>query len=117
MAYRISESEFDRFYLCNNAVGVVDVEEHHVSRIAQILSERFPGIVFIWDASRKKYTICAVKENRRKIGEAQEEKIVRAGETIARNIASKHPQPSFFHQLRRLFIGRVGRGWHFTPST
>ena len=116
MAYRIKPEEFEQYYLADNCVGVVNVTAGNLERVAKLLSERFPGIIFLWwsPSSNGEYDISAVRPDRRAISRADEEKIVAAGETIARNVEIKHPARRGI--LAWLFRPKVKPGWHFTEK-
>jgi hypothetical protein len=106
---RITPDEWERYWLADNAVGVVDVAPEHVYRVAEILSERFPGIILIWRVTNRgrRCDLSAVRPDRRRMSDSLESRIVAAGEKIAESVANKHP-------VRwRLFRKRVRDGWHY----
>ena len=106
------------FYLCDNGIGVVDVHVSHVERVAQLLAERHPGLIFLWDngTSTHPVTISAVRADKRKIAVKVESAIVAAGELIARNVAAKYPEKSG-GLFRWLGMGaKVRRGWHYNKG-
>ncbi len=117
MAHTIKPDEFERYYLSDNCVGLVDVHEDHVARVAEILSKRHPGIIFLWHTPDRQgnCTVCAVRPDRRAIPGRQEEKLVAAAEVIARNVTNKHGlrQRGI---LGSLFHRAVKPGWHYTPK-
>lgn len=117
MGHGVSEDEFERFLLSDNTVGLVDLRGEHVSRVAEILAERHPGIIFLWPCADAKgiVTLLAAKPNKGKFGSTQEEKLVAAAERIAKNVAAKHPAKaaSFFE---RFFRKAVQPGWWFTEK-
>ena len=59
----ITPAECEKYQTSDNCVGVVDVHEQHLSRVAELLSERHPGILFLWNTpdARDMHTICAVR--------------------------------------------------------
>lgn len=107
----ISLEEFERYAMHDNCVGIVDADPRQADRIAEILSERHRGIIFLWDISPgdRKVTICAVRPDRHRMRGSDEEKMVLAGEAIARNVATKHR----ISLLSRLFGRRPRPGWHY----
>lgn len=113
---KISEEEWEAYFLAENGEGLVDAHEQHVERVAEILSDRHPGLIFLWDtAYQGKCTITVVKPDKRKIAAARLEKIMGAAEAIAENVANKHPvkQLGFF---ARLSYKPLPAGWYFTPE-
>ena len=116
MAYKISADQWESYWLSDNSIGVVDVHEQHLARVVQILSEQYPGILFLWDAPGRNRTcsISAVRPDRRAISGKQEESIVAAAEKIASNVASKHPIKRSL--IRWLFRRPVKSGWHSTEK-
>jgi hypothetical protein len=115
MAHKLKEADWESYYLCENAFGVVPVHVYHVPRVAQLLAERHKGIIFIWMSGTSSTMICAVKPDKRKTSRSVEEKIVNAGEHIAENVAKKHPvRPRLLGWLRGK--PRIKSGWHFEPA-
>jgi hypothetical protein len=100
-------ADFEKYFLSDSCVGVVDVEPCHRRRVAEILAERHPGVIFLWDwsPSNSLVTICAARGNRRRMSESMEEKLVAAGEAIARSVARKYPAED--GEVR----GPTNRGW------
>lgn len=114
---KISQADWESYWLCDNGIGVVDVHEDHALRVAEILSERHPGILFLWEAPTKsgQVTISAVKVNKRAFSGSAEEKIVAAGERIAENVANKYPARKR-GLFARMFHKPLRPGWHFTEE-
>jgi hypothetical protein len=114
-SYSITADRWESYWLCTNSVGVVDVNQDHALRVAEILSERYPGIIFIWDspAADGMVMIQAVRPNKRRIASQVEGSIVAAGEVIARNVAKKHPvKPTGLFD--RFFKTPLRQGWQYT---
>ena len=116
MTHKISFEQWESYFLCENSFGVVDVHQHHLSRVAEILSERFPGILFFWDRPDRNQicSINAVRKDKRAVSRRQKVSIVAAGEAIASNVANKYPikRGFLFWLLRR----PVSAGWHYTEK-
>ena len=108
--------DWERYYFSDNAIGVVTVHEQHLARVAEILSERHRGVVFIWDVadSKRRHILRAVRHDRRKFPQGIEEKIVAAGEHINLNVAQSHPIKSGL--VAWLFRWRTKPGWIFQPE-
>lgn len=102
--------DWERLYLSDCGFGVADLSEQHVLRTAEILSERFPDFIFMWDDPHEgKATISAIKATRRRVADSTEGKIVAAGEAIAESIAAKYPILSA-RELRRNRVAPLKRG-------
>jgi hypothetical protein len=113
----MTNGEFERYWLSQNLVRVLDVHEQHLLRVASILSKRFPGIVFLWrlPGANQKYTISAIRWNGRRIAGPDEETIVAVGVAITRKLEKKHPvrRQRF---LARLFHKPIQPGWRLSEG-
>lgn len=108
----ITAETFGKMVTHDNAVGVVDVHPDHVLRVAEIMSERFPGIVFMWGFPDEG-SISAIRADRRQMGDLEED-VVMAAEKIAENVSKKRPPRTGF--FARWFRKPLRPGWHFTPK-
>jgi hypothetical protein len=117
MAYPISAADFEKYYLSDNCIGIVDVHEQHLLRVAERLSERHPGVIFLWHTPTRTgtYTVCAIKPSQRPFSDPDETRLVAAGQAVARNIAAKYPvkRRGFW---ARLFHQPTKPGWQYTDK-
>jgi hypothetical protein len=114
MSLQLSDDELDQYARHDNCVAVVSVHEQHVTRMAQVLAEKHPGIIILWGPPSAKgmYLICAVRPDRHQIPEKVKERLASAGEAMAKTLTDKNPPRRAF--LRNLFRRRLPPGWRFT---
>jgi hypothetical protein len=85
----VTAEEWEAYWQCRNACGLIGAHEDHIVRIAALLSQRYPGFLFLWDCSGTSKTamICVVRPDKRKISGRVEARIVAAAERIANRVA------------------------------
>ena len=102
--------EYERALLSPNRFGLVDVLDGHVERVAEVLSQRNPTMVFFWVRAEAEDTcrLFAVRADDLPTLGAQQEDLVLASEAVAINVARKFPVPGGF--LARFTRKRVAPG-------
>jgi hypothetical protein len=114
--YSIKAEQWESYWLSRNSCGVADSHEDNAVRVAEILSQSYPGILFLWDdpGPDGMVMISAIRPDKRKLSASLETKITNAARRIVENVANKYPpkpRPFFgwFHKPLR-------PGWHFTEK-
>ncbi len=88
-AREVTAENWEAYWLCRNACGLVSAHEDHIVRIATLLAERYPGFVFLWDCPGTSETamISVVRSDMRRIAPRVEARLVAAAERIATRVA------------------------------
>ena len=115
--YKITPGQWESYWQCQDSCGLVDAHQDHVVRIAEILSERFPGFLFLWDCPCQDgmVMLSVVRPDKRPIEEPVEAEIVAAAESIACNVANTHPIEH--GRLDWLFKRRLNPGWQYADTS
>jgi hypothetical protein len=117
ISYKITPDQWESYWSCQNACGLVDVHQDHVLEIVAMLSERYPGLLILWDcpAQNGRVMISVVRPDKRKIAAGVEAEIVAAAESIARKVARLHPVEH--GSLGWLFKRRLNPGWQYADNS
>jgi hypothetical protein len=112
----ITAEKWEAYWQCCNACGLIGAHEDHIVRIATLLSERFPGFLFLWDCPGTSETamICVVRPDMRSIARSLETQIVAAAERIAVRVA--HQQRIGRGRLDWLFKRHLRPGWQYAEQ-
>jgi hypothetical protein len=113
----VTAEKWEDYWHCRNACGVVGAHEDHVVRIATLLSQRYPGFLFLSDCpgTSKTALICVVRPDKRKITRRLESRIVAAAERIAHRVARQ--QLTARGRLGWPFKRHLKPGWQYADKT
>jgi hypothetical protein len=114
---KLTAEEWEAYWQCRNACGLVGAHEDHIVRIATLLSQRYPGFLFLWDCPGTSQTamICVVRPDKRRIAGRLEARIVAAAERVARRVARQ--QRVARGRLDWLFRRHLKPGWQYADKT
>jgi hypothetical protein len=114
---KLTAAEWEAYWQCRNACGVIGAHEDHIVPIATMLSERYPGLLFLWDCPGTSETamICVVRPDKHKIASRLEARIVAAAEKIAHRVARQ--QHIARRRLGWLFRRHLKPGWQYAEKT
>ena len=112
----ISAENWESYWQCRNACGLIGAHEDHIVRIATLLSQRYPGFFFLWDCPGTSQTamLCVVRPDMRRIARRVEAQIVAAAEGIANHVARQ--QSLARGPLARLFKRHLKPGWQYADK-
>jgi hypothetical protein len=112
----ITAENWEAYWQCRNACGVIGAHQDHIVRIAALLSQRYPGYLFLWDCPGTSETamICVVRPDKRKIARRREARIVAAAERIAKRVARQ--QHVAQGRLGWLFKRLLKPGWQYAEK-
>jgi hypothetical protein len=115
-SHEITAEKWEAYWQCRNACGLVCAHEDHIVRIATLLSEKYPGFLFLWDCPGTSTTamISVVRPDKHKIASRVETQLVAAAERIAQSVAN---QERIAHgRLDRLFRRHLKPGWQYAEK-
>jgi hypothetical protein len=115
--HELTAEEWEAYWQCRNACGLVGAHEDHIVEIATLLSKRYPGFLFLWDCSGTSETvmICVVRPDMRKIAGRLEARIVATAEKVAHRVAAG--QHVAHGRLEWFFKRHLRPGWQYADKS